>query len=113
VIRADKLKQDGYRDLSKWMHQAEAIWKKNAKEKGGEQDLYERLDYQKELTGQNLEQRYLVLYNGSNVAATFFDRKSESYPLSLSTLLLGAFSNRDEAHYLCAVLNSQVVNLAI
>lgn len=116
VIRADKLKADGYREFAKWMLTAEEIWNDKRKEKADKQSLYERLEYQGGLSAQHFSHRYLVLYNaeGTNVAATFFDRHSYALPLVVEhTVYWAALANRNEADYLCAVLNSQTVNLAI
>jgi methylase of polypeptide subunit release factors len=116
VVKGDKLTRDGFREMGKWMQGAEEIWNAKRKDKAEKQSLYERLDYQGELTSQDFNHRYLVLYNaeGTNVAATFFDRASRKLPLVVEhTVYWGAFASKDEAHYLTAVLNSQVVNLAI
>lgn len=116
LTSTDKLTKDGHRELGKWMQNAERIWNAKRKDKAEKQSLYEWLDYQGKLSAQNLNHQYLVLYNaeGTNVAATFFDRKSQKLPLVVEhTVYWGTFANRDEAHYLCAILNSQVVNMAI
>ena len=98
------------------MDTAEEIWNDKRKEKADKQSLYERLEYQGGLSAQHFSQRFLVLYNaeGTNVAATFFDRHSYELPLVVEhTVYWAAFANRNEADYLCAVLNSETVNLAI
>lgn len=116
VVDANNLVREGYRNFGRWMHDAEKIWETKRGEKADKQTAYGWLDYQGKLSSQNLKHRYLVLYNaeGTNVSATFFDRKS--HPLSLiveHTIYWAAFSNKQEAAYLCAVLNSRVVNRAI
>ncbi|HEV3277207.1 MAG TPA: N-6 DNA methylase [Terriglobia bacterium] len=116
VLKAAKLTADGYREIGKWMEDAEKIWKEKRKDKAKNQNLYEWLDYQGKLTAQNFDQGYLVLYNaeGTNVAATFFDRGSIKSSLVVEhTVYWGAFADKDEAHYMSAVLNSETVNLAI
>jgi len=116
VVKAAKLTEDGYREIGKWMQGAEKVWNEKRKDKAKRQNVYERLDYQKELTRQTLKHRYLVLYNaeGTNVAATFFDRRSYTMPLIVEhTVYWGAFADKDEAQYMCAILNSETVNLAI
>jgi type I restriction-modification system DNA methylase subunit len=71
VVTSAQLMNDGYREFGKWMQKAEGIWNTKRKDKADKQNLYERLDYQKELTRQVFSQRHLVLYNhsGMNVAA--------------------------------------------
>ena len=116
VVKAESLMNEGYRDFGKWMQKAEITWAEKRGDKAERQTAYERLDYQRGVTSQSLAQRYLLLYNaeGTNVSATFFDRKSHPLPFVVEhTIYWAAFSSRQEADYLCAVLNSQVVNLAI
>jgi hypothetical protein len=116
IVKPDKMNKDGYRNFAKWMQSAEEIWNDKRKGKVNKQNLYERLEYQGGLTAQHLNHRYLVLYNaeGTNVAATFVDRSSYALPLVVEhTVYWAAFADRNEADYLCAVLNSEVVNLAI
>jgi type I restriction-modification system DNA methylase subunit len=116
VLKADKLREEGYREFGKWMSQAERLWKDLRGGKAAKQSLYERLDYQGELTNQQIQQRYLVLYNhsGMNVSATYFDRHNQIAPFIVDVKLYGAaFNSRDEAYYVAAVLNSETVNIAI
>jgi hypothetical protein len=116
VLTAAELTAKGYRKFGKWMHEAEEIWNTKRKDKADKQSLYERLDYQKELTRQDLKQRYLVLYNhsGMNVAAAFFDRGVQEIPFIVDVKLYwAAFSTKEEADYVAAILNSETVNAAI
>jgi N-6 DNA Methylase len=116
VRNAEELSDDGFREMGKWMQQAESIWNTKRKDKADKQSLYERLDYQKELTRQDLKHRYLVVYNhsGMNVSAAFYDRGTAKIPFIVDVKLYwAAFSNREEANYVAAILNSDTVNLAI
>ncbi len=116
VLTAEKLMREGHREFGKWMQEAERIWKEKRGDKAAKQNLYERLDYQKELTRQDFRQRFLVLYNhsGMNVAATFFDRGAEPIPFIVDVKLYwAAFATRQEAEYVAAILNSETVNQAI
>ena len=68
VVKSEKLIKDGYREFGKWMEEAEQTWITKRKDKAAKQNLYQRLDYQKELTRQDLQvRRYLVLYNHSGM----------------------------------------------
>jgi len=116
VLTADQLMKEGYRNFGKWMQEAEQLWQTKRKDKAARQTLYEWLDYQQKLTRQNLRQRYLVLYNhsGTNVAAAFYDRRTQAIPFVVDVKLYwAACQTHQEADYLAAILNSQVVNLAI
>lgn len=116
IVTADLLTRNGYRDFGKWMTKAEKIWDDKRGEKAEKESVYEWLDYQGKLTAQNLNQRHLVLYNhsGMNVAASYFDRHNQVAPFIVDVKLYwAAFSSREEADYLTAILNSETVNTAI
>lgn len=116
IVTSSQLMKEGYREFGKWMRKAENIWNTKRKDKAGKQNLYERLDYQKELTRQEFRQRHLVLYNhsGMNVAAAYFDRHDQLAPFIVDVKLYwAAFSTRREADYVAPILNSETVNAAI
>jgi hypothetical protein len=65
------------------------------------------------LTAQSPRHRHLVLYNaaGTNVSATYCDRKAINLPLLVEhKLYWAAFNNPAEAYFVSAVLNSTSVN---
>lgn len=115
MIKADALIRDGSRLFGKWMHEAERIWIEKRKDKASKQTVYERLDYQRELTTQDLSHRHLVLYNaaGTNVSAAYFDRGEYPRFICEHKIYWAAFSDPQEAHYVTAVLNSDTANEAI
>jgi N-6 DNA Methylase len=116
LISSDGLRREGYREFAEWMSQAETIWLEKREGKAGRISLLGWLDYQGKLTAQNLNQRHLVLYNaaGTNVSAAHFDRKSNPLPFVVEhKLYWAAFNDPTEADYVCAVLNSETVNVAI
>lgn len=115
VVHSEKLVASGFREFGRWMGKAEELWKTKRGDKATKQTLYERLDYQGELTSQSLAQRHLVLYNaaGTNVSATYFDRKEYPTFVVEHKLYWGAFSDPDEAQYVTAIFNSGVANQAI
>src|SRR5918992_1078847 len=106
----------GYREMADWMEQVEEAWKVARGKKAPLQSVYQRLDYQRELSDQDFDSRYLVLYNaaGSNVCAAVFDRNQSVAPFFLEHKIywLGTRSAA-EGHYLASVLNSSAVNEAI
>lgn len=116
VREVKQLNDDGFRHLGEWMQDAENIWNEKREAKAGKQNIYERLDYQRELTSQELSHRYLVLFNksGTNVSATVFDRSEHQIPFIVDyTLYWASFSSEAEADYITAIINSSIVNLAI
>lgn len=113
VLTADALRHRGYREFARWMHEAESLWNAARKQKAERQTVYEWLDYQGKLTDQNLSHPYLVLYNaaGTNIAAAVLARCSLSMPFVVDhTLYWAACGTEEEAHYLAAILNSNVPN---
>jgi len=116
VQTSKQLSDQGFREFGKWMRKAEDTWREKRGSKADKQSLYERLDYQRELTRQSFADKHLVLYNhsGMNVSATYFDRGSQITPFIVDVKLYwAAFDTREEAIYLTAILNSEAVNSAI
>jgi len=116
VITSTDMMRDGFREFGSWMKQAEDIWHLKREKKSSKQTVYDRLDYQKELTLQNVNSQHLVLYNhsGTNLAASYFDRTSTRYPFIVDVKLYwAAFDTREEADYLTAILNAEIINLKI
>jgi hypothetical protein len=84
-------------------------------DKARKQTVYGRLEYQGGLSAQSFKQRHLVLYNaaGTNVSAAYFDRTKHPGFVVEHKLYWAAFSDEREAHYVAAVLNSDMANKAI
>jgi len=126
ILDVEDLRNEGYPKMARWLEKAQEYWEKYATEKSRSNmpRVIQRLDYQKLLTSQNPNAKYYVLYNGSgkhlascviskNNPVTFnvdkiqfripfFIAESKSYYYSTN--------NEDEANYLSAILNSDVVN---
>jgi hypothetical protein len=116
VVDAAHLRREGHREFAAWMSKAEAMWKYHKKKKAGKQTVYQRLDYHKELTSQDITARHLVLYNaaGTNLAAAYLDRHTLSVPFVVEHKLYWATcDSQEEADYLIAILNADAVNRAI
>ena len=116
VMTAENLRKQGFRGIAKWMMKVEEIWEEKRGDKADRQSIYERLDYQKELTVQSVSSRYLVLYNaaGTNLSAVALDRNH--LPISFIVehkLYWAPCSSEQEADYLTAILNSDSINIAI
>ena len=113
MVTAKELREEGYREFATWMEQVEITWSAKRKGKADKQTAYERLDYNKELTTQNLKSRYLVLYNaaGTNLSAATVDRNNLEEPFLVEhKLYWGAFDSCAEANFVTAILNADVVN---
>jgi len=116
--------REGYSRLADWLEEADRHWRGRQK-KGTKMTLLQRLDYQRLLSCQNPKAPYRVLYggSGSRIAACVVetqkgkDLRVGGYPVrgfvAQHKTYVYATSTREEAHYLCAVLNSALVDAAI
>lgn len=104
-----------------WFRKTHDLWEEHRKSK---MTLIERYDYHKLLTKQNPEENFLVLYNasGTNLAScvisledidlSVFKRRTQAFIVDYK-MYFSAFQQREETHYLCAILNSNYVNDSI
>jgi SAM-dependent methyltransferase len=129
VLDVDELRKEGSVLMADWLEKAQKKWEEFTTEKGKKQfpRIINRLDYQGLLSSQNPNKRYVVLYNrsGTNIASCIVDRQNLP-PLKVGNFIIEPrgfvadettmfYETNDEmeAHYLCAILNSDVVNEAI
>ena len=97
--------------IGSWWQHASDIWEMN-KKKSSKLSLMENLDYQGKLSKQLGGSTYRVLYtaSGSNIAATYVDDSKFIIDHSLYWI---SVRNRDEARYLCAILNAPITNTIV
>ncbi len=115
VLTPEALTQQGNRRMAQWMRTAGGHWAA-AKGKKDSMSLEASLDFQNKLSSQSATSRWLVLYNaaGMHVAAAMFDNDTVDGRFIVDAKLYWtAVETQEEAHYLCAILNSEVVNLAV
>ena len=104
-----------------WFAKIDEYWERRKKSK---MTLLERFDYHRLLSKQNTSDRFIVLYNASGSNLTSCVIESEGIDLSVHKRRTQAFivdyktyfystKLRDEAHFLCAFLNTDYVNSAI
>ena len=119
VISREQAKQLGYRHLAEWLERAEREWSEIRGAKREKLTLYQWLDYRRKLSMQSPGARFKVVYltSGAHLASTLVDveRVRESSPLLNnvvidSTLYHYETDDEDEAYYLVAVLNSNVLD---
>jgi SAM-dependent methyltransferase len=116
VWEAAILKREGYREFARWMEEAEQVWTKKRDKKAENLSLYERLDYQGNLTSQRLGDEHIVFYNaaGTNVSAVSLQRSDFALPvIAEHKIYWGTVASADEADYLTSILNSSLSNEAI
>jgi hypothetical protein len=122
VNRSDAVRL-GKTGLAQWLRKAEKLWDEHKKETT-EFSVYEYLNYHGKLTSQRIGTPYVLVYNASGkdlascVITTRELQKVHNLPLQgfivdAKLYRLRESSSAEEAHYLCAVLNSSPVNEAI
>lgn len=120
------LRKNGCFNMANWVDDAQKIWERRRSSKDEKlfPRLIDRLNYRNLLTAQNPRIRYLLIYNahGTNLASTVIKKKRLSSISVLRALIkpsgfivndsIYAYETNDEleAHYLCAVLNSGLIN---
>lgn len=108
-----ELRREGYLEAAKWFKTVENIWDLLKTDKSSKMSSNGRLDFQKGLTEQNLEARYLVLYNTSGKDANCAVIDRNELKLEFITDHKNYLYSTDcngEAHYLSAILNSSIPN---
>jgi methylase of polypeptide subunit release factors len=126
ILDVEDLRREGYNYMASWLEKAQKIWE----EKATKRMLLEYpriisyINFMKKLTLQNPNKRYVIIYNtsGANLTSCIVDRqnlppfKIDSFtikPVNFvadETIMFYETNNELEAHYLCAILNSDVVN---
>ena len=113
---SEQLMNAGELKAWRWFENAETIWNMNKTEKSGKMTASDRIDFQKGLTAQNLNKRYLVLYTASakDAHVLVLDRLSLDFVfLAESKTYVYYTDNQHEAYYLATILNSSIPNRRI
>jgi len=129
LLDVDQLRARGYTGMANWLENAQRVWEEKRTEKAKKNfpRIIDRLNYQALLTAQNPVKRFMVLYNssGTNLVSCVIDKqnlepftilKTTINPVNFVADIKTHFYETDdelEAHYLCAILNSNIVNDAI
>jgi len=125
----DVLKRMGYVHAAEWFEKVQKLWMERATEKSKRNfpRFIDAINYQGLLTAQNPAKRFVVLYNaaGKNLASCVIDKqklpniymgRTPIVPkgfIADKTTLFYETDDENEAYYLAAVLNSDIVNEAI
>jgi len=129
LLDVDASRNKGYVGMADWLEKVQEIWRERATRRALDDHprVISWLNYMGKLTNQNPSKRYVVLYNagGKNLVSCVIDRDSLPAFTILKTVIrpkgfivdckffFYETNNEMEAHYLAAVLNSNVVNEAI
>ena len=114
LYTSEELMNAGELKAWRWFANTETIWNTNKTEKSKNMSTIDRIDFQKGLSSQNLNIRYLVMYTASakDANTVVFDRTSLNFDFFADAkTYLFQTDNENEAHYLSSVLNSSKPNL--
>jgi SAM-dependent methyltransferase len=130
LLDIDELRRKGYVYMANWLEKAQKIWEEKATKRSLMQypRIISWLDYMGKLRSQNPSKRYAILYNtsGTNITSCVVDK--QNLPLfqinrffiimpkgfiADETIMFYETNDEMEAHYLCAMLNSDLINEAI
>ncbi len=124
IVKREEAVKKGYRGLAEWLEKVEKLWREKRGEKASRMDVYNRLDYQRNLTSQNLRRGFKVLYNtsGTYLVSCVVENK----PIGIAGTKINVngviadwktywmeTDDENEAYYISAVLNSATVDKAI
>jgi len=129
LLDVDELRKEGYPFTASWLEKVQRLWEERASKRSLLQypRIISYVDYMGLLSSQNPSKRYIVLYNtsGKDLVSCVVDRqnlpplkvgnfiiKPRGFVADKKTMLYET-SDEMEAHYLSAILNSNVVNDAI
>jgi type I restriction-modification system DNA methylase subunit len=107
------LMNNGFLNASRWFANAERIWDVNKTEKNNSINASDYLNWHNKLSDQNLNYRFLVLYNASamNANALVVDREKIDLEFFVESVAYVLYTNKEnEAYYLTAILNSSAPN---
>jgi len=129
IITSDRAKSQGYTEFGKWMEEIENIWAEKRGDKVGNYTIYQWINIQNKLINQNPNLRYKIIYPTSakylisSIVDTWADKnleiKIDGYKLKLQGIIIDTTcyfyetNNKDEAYYLCAIMNSNIIDKII
>jgi hypothetical protein len=113
LLNPAEIRQEGDLETAQWFENAEKIWETNKTEKNENVTFIDYLDWQKKLTTQNLNKKYLVIYNASakNANSVIIDREWFDTDFVVECVAYVYYTNSlEEAYFLAAFLNSGYTN---
>lgn len=113
LLSGKELMKKGFLNASRWLQNAENIWDLKKTEKNKNVTLLDCINWQKKLSQQNLNAKYLVLYNSSakDANATVVIRKELDLEFIVENTTYVLYTDEiKEAYYLTSILNSTAPN---
>jgi hypothetical protein len=114
ILSPKELREEGFLNAAKWFQDAENIWNVYKTKKSENLTANDRINYQKGITSQDLNKKYLVMYNtsGKDANAMVVQRKDFDLEFIVDYKSFVFYTdNFDEANYLTAFFNSPTPNL--
>jgi len=126
LLDVGALRNEGFTLMASWLERAQRMWEEHATERALKD--YPRvigwINYMNKLTNQDPKKRYVLLYNasGTNLVSCVIDKQllqgfrvgaTEVKPrgfVAESKTYFYETNDENEAHYLCAILNSPIIN---
>jgi type I restriction-modification system DNA methylase subunit len=108
-----ELRKEGFLHASKWFQDTENVWKQLRTEKNQVISSEDYLNWQNKLTEQNINAKYLVIYNSSakDANSTVIDRTKLDLNFLVDHKAYVYFTiEESEAYYISAILNSAIPN---
>ena len=126
ILSQSQVVANGTPDFARWFESAQTIWaeRRTEKSEGSFPNVEDRLNYQNTLSEQDPSKRFIVLYNarGADSLTCVVDRdniadfqidhsniKSKGFVADYTTYIYDT-KDENEAHYLCAFLNSKIIH---
>ncbi len=121
MLKRGEIESRGHVDMAKWLAQMEEAWRSIRGPKSEKMDIYQRLDRGHGITSQSSTQGFYVVYNS---AGTYLNSCVLAVPADLSARVnaheiqlrglvvehkayVSFTESREEADYLCGLLNSE------
>lgn len=113
LLDSEKIASSGDFRSAEYFRKAETLWEKHRTEKNKRIAISNYLNWQNKLSDQNLNMRYIVLYNASakDANAVVVNRKQFDFEFIVESAAYSYMTdNQNEAIYLCTFLNSNYAN---
>lgn len=123
ILDAGTARKEGFAYLAKWLEKVEEEWVKKRGAKAENLSALECLDYRKKLTSQKPGATYWITYikSGTNLTASLVENRPIKFAINGQEVPVQGFvaenvtfymetSDREEASYLVAVLNSPTID---
>lgn len=108
-----ELMKEGHLNASKWFQNTENVWQIHRTEKNKTISSEDYVNWQNKLTEQNLNAKYLVLYNASakDANAAVVERTNLELEFFVESVAYVLYTeDENEAYYLTSILNSAAPN---